>query len=182
VMLGTATATPEYYNRIQQASWDLGQSVSPDDAWLGSRGLRTMAVRLKQHEESALKVAEWLKAQPQVGRVLHPALPDCPGHDIWKRDFKGSSGLFSFELKGAGDAERAAFIDRLELFAIGYSWGGYESLVIPFDPARARSATRWPPRNWDPADRLGIRLSVGLEDPADLIADLEQGFAAMEQG
>jgi cystathionine beta-lyase len=163
VMLGTATATAEHYEQIQQASWDLGQSVSPDDAWLGSRGLRTMAVRLKQHEESALKVAEWLKAQPQVGRVLHPALPDCPGHDIWKRDFKGASGLFTFELKG----DREAFIDALEMFGIGYSWGGYESLVLPADPYRTVTKA--------PAENL-VRLHVGLEDPDDLIADLASAF------
>jgi cystathionine beta-lyase len=159
VMLGAATATAEHYERIQQVSWDLGQSVSPDDAWLGSRGLRTMAVRLKQHEESALKVAEWLKAQPQVGRVLHPALPDCPGHEIWKRDFKGASGLFTFELKG----DREVFIDAVELFGIGYSWGGYESLVLPADPYRTITSP--------PAENL-VRLHVGLEDPDDLIADL----------
>src|SRR3954463_6627985 len=99
VMLGSATATGESYERIQTATWDLGHAVSPDDAWLGSRGLRTMAVRLKQHEQSALKIAQWLKGRPEVGLVLHPALPDCPGHEFWKRDFKGASGLFSFELK-----------------------------------------------------------------------------------
>ena len=120
------------------SAWDLGHAVSPDDAWLGSRGLRTMAVRLKQHEESALKVAHWLKEQPQVGLVLHPALPDCPGHEYWKRDFKGSSGLFAFELKG-DDATRAAFVDSLELFGIGFSWGGYESLALPVDPIRTVS-------------------------------------------
>jgi cystathionine beta-lyase len=163
VMLGAATATPEHFERLQEVSWDLGHGVSPDDAWLASRGLRTMAVRLKQHEESALKVAEWLKAQPEVGRVLHPALPDCPGHQYWKRDFKGSSGLFSFELKGAGDAGRAAFVDRLQLFAIGYSWGGYESLAIPVEPYRTIGKP--------PAANL-VRLHIGLEDPDDLIADL----------
>src|SRR5690348_4309538 len=136
VMLGAATATAEHYQRLQQVSWDLGHGLSPDDAWLGSRGLRTMAVRLKQHEESALRVAEWLSRQPNVGRVLHPALRDCPGHEHWTRDFKGSSGLFSFELRDSTDAERAAFVDRLELFGIGYSWGGYESLAIPVDPQR----------------------------------------------
>ena len=139
VMLGAATATAEHYDRLQQSSWDLGHSVSPDDAWLGSRGLRTMAVRLKQHEESALDVAHWLKAQPQVGRVLHPALPDCPGHEHWKRDYKGSSGLFSFELKGAGKEARAKFVESLELFGIGFSWGGYESLALPVDPVRTVS-------------------------------------------
>jgi cystathionine beta-lyase len=101
------------------------------------------------------------------------------GHELWSRDFTGGCGLFSFVLKGRDEAARARFVDALELFGIGYSWGGYESLVIPFDPARARSATSWPPPGWDPADRLGVRLSIGLEDPADLIADLERGLAAM---
>jgi cystathionine beta-lyase len=163
VMLGAATATGQYFDRIQTASWDLGHAVSADDAWLGSRGLRTMAIRLKQHEESALKVAEWLKGRSEVGRVLHPALPNCPGHDIWRRDFKGSSGLFSFELKG----DRAAFVDSLDLFGIGYSWGGYESLVLPVDPHRTITKP--------PADNL-VRLHIGLEDPDDLVADLSAAF------
>ena len=170
VMLGCATATAEHYGHLQEVSWDLGHSVSPDDAWLGSRGLRTMGVRLKRHEESALKVAEWLKAQPQVGRMLHPAFPDCPGHEHWKRDFRGSSGLFSFELKDAGDAERAAFVDRLDLFGIGYSWGGYESLALPVDPQRTVTEP--------PATNL-VRLHIGLEDPDDLIEDLASSLRAV---
>ncbi|HEY7006364.1 MAG TPA: cystathionine beta-lyase [Sphingomicrobium sp.] len=170
VMLGCATATAEHFDDLQQLTWDLGQSVSPDDAWLGSRGLRTMAVRLRQHEESGLRIAEWLKAQPQVGRMLHPAFPDCPGHEYWKRDFKGSSGLFSFELKGADDAARAAFVDRLELFGIGYSWGGYESLALPVDPHRTVSEP--------PAPSL-VRLHIGLEDPDDLIEDLRDALASI---
>jgi cystathionine beta-lyase len=163
VMLGCATATPAHFEQLQQVSWDLGQSVSPDDAWLGSRGLRTMAVRLEQHEESALEVAEWLSSQSRVGRVLHPALPGCPGHEYWKRDFKGSSGLFSFELKEVTREQRHAFVDNLELFAIGYSWGGFESLALPVDPYRTASKA--------PAPNL-VRLHIGLEDPKDLIDDL----------
>ena len=163
VMLGAVTARKQYYGRIERTGWDLGHSVSPDDSWLGSRGLRTMGLRLKQHQESAFKVAHWLKEQPQVGLVLHPALPDCPGHEQWKRDFKGSSGLFSFELKGAADGARADFVDSLELFGIGYSWGGYESLALPVDPYRSVSTP--------PAASL-VRLHVGLEDPDDLIEDL----------
>jgi len=170
VMLGCATATAEHYEHLQEASWDLGHSVSPDDAWLGSRGLRTMAIRLKRHEESALEVAGWLKAQPQVGRILHPAFPDSPGHEYWKRDFAGSSGLFTFELKDAGETERAAFVDRLELFGIGYSWGGYESLALPVDPRRTVAQA--------PAKNL-VRLHIGLEDPDDLIADLAASLALM---
>jgi len=167
VMLGTATATEEYYERIQTATWDMGFAVSPDDAWLGSRGLRTMGVRLRQHEESALRVARWLKERPDVGSVLHPALPDCPGHEYWKRDFKGSSGLFSFELKGAGEARRARFVDSLELFGIGYSWGGFESLALPVESFRTVTTP--------PAPDL-VRLHIGLEDPDDLIADLASAF------
>jgi cysteine-S-conjugate beta-lyase len=167
LMLGAVTATEAYYDRIQAAAWDMGFTTSPDDAWLASRGLRTMAVRLKQHEESALSIAHWLKDRPEVGLVLHPALPDCPGHECWKRDFNGSSGLFSFELKGADKNTRAAFVDALELFGIGYSWGGFESLAIPADPYRTVSKA--------PAPNL-VRLHVGLEDSADLIADLAAAF------
>jgi cystathionine beta-lyase len=169
VMLGAVTATPDYFDRIQRTSWDLGHAVSPDDAWLGSRGLRTMAIRLKQHEDGALQVARWLKEHPQVGRVLHPALPDCPGHEIWARDFKGSSGLFSFELVDRGITGREAFAEALELFGIGFSWGGYESLVMPTEPERTVSEP--------PAPNL-VRLHIGLEDPADLIEDLSRALAA----
>jgi cysteine-S-conjugate beta-lyase len=165
VMLGAATTGETHLAGLQRMAWDIGHAVSADDAWLGSRGLRTMGVRLKRHEASALRIAEWLKGQPKVGLVLHPALPDCPGHDLWKRDFKGSSGLFSFELKGDPDA----FVDSLELFGIGYSWGGYESLALPVKPFRTVSKA--------PADNL-VRLHVGLEDPDDLIADIT---AALER-
>jgi cystathionine beta-lyase len=169
VLLGTATATPEYYDRIQSASWDIGFAVSPDDAWLCSRGLRTMGLRLKQHEESALKIARWLKDRSEVGLVLHPALPDCPGHEHWVRDFRGSAGLFSFELKGADERTRTAFVNALELFGIGFSWGGFESLVLPVDAVRTVSKP--------PAPNL-VRLQIGLEDPDDLIADL---ISALDQ-
>jgi cystathionine beta-lyase len=167
LMLGTATATAAHFEKIQTFAWDLGCAVSPDDAWLGSRGLRTMGVRLKQHQESALKIAHWLKARAEVGLVLHPALPDCPGHELWKRDFKGSSGLFSFELKGADATRRSVFIDALKLFGIGYSWGGFESLALPVDPCRTVTQP--------PAFNL-VRLHIGLEDPDDLIADLSAAF------
>jgi cystathionine beta-lyase len=167
VMIGATSATEDYFSRIQTVSWDIGHAVSADDAFLASRGLRTMAVRLKQHEEGALRVARWLKEQPQVGRVLHPALPDCPGHELWKRDFAGSSGLFSFELR---NGDRAKFVESLQLFGIGYSWGGYESLAIPVDPVRTVSTP--------PAPNL-VRLHVGLEHPDDLIEDLSQSFAKL---
>ena len=168
VMLGAVSATEQHFRRIQSTAWDLGHAVSADDAWLASRGLRTMAVRLKQHEESALKVAHWLNGRAEVGMVLHPALPDCPGHEYWKRDFKGSSGLFAFELK-TGD--RSAFVEALELFGIGFSWGGYESLALPVDPIRTVSKP--------PAENL-VRLHIGLEDADDLIADLDRAFKSLK--
>ena len=170
VMLGAVTATADYFERIQQLGWDLGHSVSADDAWLGSRGLRTMAVRLRQHQDSALRIAHWLNERPEVGLVLHPALPDSPGHEYWKRDFNGSSGLFTFELKGGNAAARAAFVDALELFGIGYSWGGYESLAVLADPVRTVSKP--------PAPNL-IRLHIGLEDADDLIVDIAQAFGRL---
>ncbi|WP_028970620.1 cystathionine beta-lyase [Sphingomonas sp. URHD0057] len=170
LMLGTATATEQYFADLQTLSWDLGHSVSADDAWLASRGLRTMAVRLKAHEEGALKLVQWLKGRSEVGLILHPALPDCPGHELWKRDFKGSSGLFAFELL---NGDRSALVDRLELFGIGFSWGGYESLALPVDPIRTVSKP--------PAANL-VRLHVGLEDPDDLIADLSQAFEWIARG
>ncbi len=171
VMLGSVTAAPGHFAKLRDTSFQLGQVTSPDDAWLGSRGLRTMALRLQQHQSSALKIARWLTEQPEVARVLHPALPDCPGHEIFARDFKGASGLFSFVLRGGDEAARAALIDDLELFGIGYSWGGFESLAVPIDPQRYRSATK--------RDDAGpvVRLQIGLEDPDDLIADLAAGLA-----
>lgn len=171
VMLGSVTATAEWYPKLERTSWDLGQSVSPDDAWLCSRGLRTMGVRLRQHEASAFRIARWLDEQPQVAAVLHPALPDCPGHEVWKRDFKGASGLFSFVLRGGGDEDRTRFIEALELFGLGYSWGGYESLVVPAEPERIRTATRWE------AEGPLVRLQIGLEDSEDLIEDLGAALA-----
>jgi cystathionine beta-lyase len=179
-MMGSVTAGEELYATIRLKSQALGQVVSPDDAALALRGLRTLAVRLERETASALTVAEWLRARPEVAQVLCPMLPGAPGHASWQRDFTGGCGLFSFVLRGASPIARARFIDALERFGIGYSWGGFESLVIPFDPARARTASPWPPSGCDPADRLGIRLSIGLEDSADLILDLERGFAAME--
>ena len=170
VMLGSVTAAPSRWAALRDTSFALGQVASPDDCWLASRGLRTMAVRLKQHEASALAIARWLAEQPGVDRVLHPALPSCPGHDIFARDFKGASGLFAFVLDGGDDAARAALIDGLEHFDIGYSWGGFESLALPVDPARYRTATRR-----DDAGPL-VRLQIGLEDADDLVADLDRGL------
>jgi cysteine-S-conjugate beta-lyase len=170
VMLGSVTANRAWYPKLERTSWDLGQSAGADDAWLCSRGLRTMAVRLRQHEASALAIARWLKEQPQVAAVLHPALPDCPGHELWARDFKGASGLFSFALKDADDEERTRIVESLELFGLGYSWGGYESLALPVDPEKLRTATRWASQG--PL----VRLQIGLEDPDDLIDDLARAL------
>lgn len=170
VMLGSVTAAPSHWRQLRDTSFQLGQVASPDDAWLGSRGLRTMAVRLAQHEASALKIARWLEERAEVDRVLHPALPTCPGHEHFVRDFTGSTGLFSFVLNGGDEAARAALIDGLDHFGIGYSWGGFESLAIPADPERHRTATT--PAFAGPL----VRLQIGLEDPDDLIADLAAGL------
>jgi cysteine-S-conjugate beta-lyase len=169
-MLGSVTATPSAWTKLRQTTYQLGQTASADDAFLGSRGLRTMSVRLARHHENGLAVARWLAEQPEVARVIHPALPGCPGHDIWARDFAGASGLFSFVLNSGDDAARSALIDGLELFGIGFSWGGYESLVIPADPEKLRSAASWA------AEGPLVRLHIGLEDPDDLIADLRAGL------
>jgi cystathionine beta-lyase len=175
VMMGAVSANAALWTRITRRGHMLGQMVSPDDAWLTLRGLRTLAVRLKEQGANALTVARWLETRPEVTAVLHPALPSCPGHDAFVRDFRGAAGLFSFELAGGGEAERAAFIDALALFGIGYSWGGYESLALPVDPADLRSATRWSGRG--PL----VRVNIGLEDPEDLIADLDRAFAIWQK-
>ena len=175
IMLGSVTAARGQYQRLRDATYQLGQCASPDDAYLGSRGLRTMAIRLRQHGEAGLKIAHWLKTRPEVARVLHPALPECPGHDAFVRDFRGAAGLFSFVLNGGDEAARAALIDGLDHFGIGYSWGGYESLAIPVDPQRYRTATKWQ------AEGPVVRLQIGLEDPDDLIADLDAGLARFRE-
>jgi cystathionine beta-lyase len=179
LMMGSAAAGEALYGKLRAKAQAMGHVVSPDDAALALRGLRTLSVRLNHETSSCLEVARFLSQRAEIAHVLCPPLAGSAGHDLWSRDFTGGCGLFSFVLKGSDEAARARFIDALELFGIGYSWGGFESLVIPFDPARARSATAWPPPGWNPHDRLGVRLSIGLEDPADLIADLERALAAM---
>ena len=171
VMMGSVTTHEKYWARLRRTAQQLGQIVSPDDAYLASRGLRTLSVRMKAHEASALRIARHLQTHPDVAAVFHPALPDCPGHDIWKRDFTGSAGLFSFIHKGDA-ATAAAFVDALDLFGIGYSWGGFESLALPVHPEKYRTAVAW--------DKEGtlIRLQIGLEDTDDLIADIDQAFVA----
>ncbi len=167
VMIGSVTASAETWDDLRATAQVLGQYVSPDDAYLATRGLRTLDVRLRQHQAAALEIAQWLRARPEVARVLHPALAECPGHEHFKRDFTGSTGLFSFTL-AQGDPHK--LVDALALFGIGYSWGGFESLALPADPARYRSATVW-------QGGTVIRLSIGLEDVRDLIDDLAQAIA-----
>jgi cystathionine beta-lyase len=172
LMMGAVTAAPSHWERLSRTGRSFGQYVSPDDAYLAARGLRTLGVRLRQHELGAVKVAHWLKDQPQVERIIHPAFADCPGHEFWRRDFLGSSGLFGFALKGGGGAARDRLVESLELFGIGYSWGGFESLAVPAEPDPIRTASK--------RDYGGplVRLHIGLEDPDDLIADLAQALAA----
>ena len=180
LMMGSAAAGPELYRKLRLKAQALGQVVAPDDAALALRGLRTMGVRLEKATATAMEVAGFLSHRPEIAHVLCPMLPGAPGHELWSRDFTGGCGLLSFVLKGRDEAARARFVDALALFGIGYSWGGFESLVIPFDAARVRTASRWPPEGWRDEDRLGVRLSLGLEDAADLIADIGQALAAMD--
>jgi cysteine-S-conjugate beta-lyase len=174
VNLGWVSATETSFPALKEVHGTLGLCPGPEDVFLSLRGLRTLAVRLERHMISALKIARWLAARPEVLRVLHPALEDDPGHTIWKRDFKGASGLFSFVLKPDYSTKAvAAFVEALDLFGIGASWGGFESLAVPFDCTKFRSATKWAPGG--PA----VRLHIGLEDADDLIADLERGLSRL---
>ncbi|WP_414462900.1 cystathionine beta-lyase [Hyphomicrobium sp. DY-1] len=173
-MLGTVTANARAAKFIDDAKERLGTCPGSEETYLGLRGLRTLAVRLQQHQRSGIAVAEWLAARPEVDRVLHPALPNDPGHAIWKRDFTGACGLFSIVLKPVPQKALAALLDGLKLFGMGYSWGGYESLVVPFDPTSYRTATRW--QGPGPA----LRFHIGLEAVEDLIADLAAGFERMK--
>jgi cystathionine beta-lyase len=173
LMLGVVAANAKCWPRLNETVFTMGLCVGPDDMYLGLRGLRTMAVRLAHHNQAGLTVARWFAQRPEVARVLHPALESCPGHDIWKRDFTGACGLFSIVLKPVPETAVHAFIDALTLFGIGASWGGFESLVIPFDCDDVRSTTVWSPGG--PA----VRFHIGLEDVDDLIADIERGFAAL---
>ena len=172
IMFGTISANARAWPMISEAIRLLGVCAGPDDVFLALRGLRTLAVRLAQHQRSALEIARWLKIRPEVLRVLHPALESDPGHAIWKRDFTGASGLFSIVLKPAPQRAVDALLNAVKLFGMGYSWGGFESLIIPFDCAPYRTATRWAPGG--PA----LRLHIGLENVDDLKGDLERGFAA----
>lgn len=171
VMMGSVTTTEAYWTCLRRTAQLYGQIVSPDDAALASRGLRTMGVRLRQQGESALQIALWLEQQRGIRAVYHPALPNCPGHEYWKRDFNGAASLFAFEFDtDITDSQRCAFVDRLRLFGIGFSWGGFESLALAIDPASIRTATTWEGHG------LMVRLHIGLEDAGDLIADLAQSL------
>ncbi|MDP6342625.1 MAG: cystathionine beta-lyase, partial [Alphaproteobacteria bacterium] len=170
VMIGTATATREAWPALEATSRMLGQTAGPDDVYLAQRGMRTLSVRLKQHWRNGLKVAEWLLTRPEVECVMHPALPDDPGHALWKRDFLGASGLFGITLKPCPRSAVAALVDGLELFGMGASWGGYESLVLVTSPNGSRSVRPWP------HEGQTVRFHIGLEDPDDLIADLAAGL------
>ena len=173
VMLGTVSANQATWERLSETVHALGLCVGPDDTYLGLRGLRTMGVRLAHHHQAGLKVAHWLAARPEIARVLHPALESCPGHSVWRRDFSGASGLFSIVFKPVAQNAVHAFVNALDLFGIGASWGGFESLAIPFDCTSIRTATKWMPGG------PTVRLHIGLEDVDDLIRDLECGFAAL---
>jgi cysteine-S-conjugate beta-lyase len=172
VMLGYVSANEKHAARLHQTHGDLGLFASGDDCFLGLIGLRTLAVRLKQHQQTGLTLARWLKARPEVARILHPALPDDPGHTLWKRDFSGACGLFGVILKPVPEAAVAALVDGLQHFGIGYSWGGFESLIVPAHIRRTANSF--------PAEGPVLRIHAGLEDPADLIADLQQGFERLK--
>ena len=173
LMMGVVTCTEAVYDRVWRGMLEIATASAPDDCYLALRGLRTLAARLERHQRSALTVAEWLAARPEVARVLYPALPSDPGHALWKRDFLGASGLFGLVLEPYTKQAVTAMLDGMELFGMGYSWGGYESLLIPTRPDTHRTATPW--RAQGPA----LRIHVGLEEPADLLADLEAGFARL---
>ncbi len=173
LLLGLVSANERCWPALRRTFDLFAMCAGPEDVFLGLRGLRTMRLRLKEHEAQALAMARWLEARPEVERVLHPALPSHPGHAIWKRDFKGASGLFSVVLRPVPETALAAFLDGLKLFGMGYSWGGFESLVVPFDCTSYRTATRWD------ATGPALRFHIGFEDLADLQADLDEGFARL---
>ena len=173
LMMGTVSANAKAWPPLKEMAFSLGLCVGPDDMNMALRGLRTLGVRLARHHESGLKVARWLEQRPEVLRVLHPGLPSDPGHAIWKRDFTGACGLFGVVFKPVPDTAINAFLNALTLYGMGASWGGFESLAIPFQLKDVRSATTWAPGG--PC----VRIHIGLEDTGDLIADLERGFAAL---
>ncbi|MEM7621521.1 MAG: cystathionine beta-lyase [Pseudomonadota bacterium] len=174
-MLGAITVNEKTLPHVKTWFECFGLCAGPEDIFLGLRGMRTLAVRLKTHEIAALEMAKWLQMRPEVAHVLHPALANHPGHEIWARDFSGSSGLFSVVLKPVPFSAVTEMLESLQLFGMGWSWGGFESLAIPFHPQSYRTATQWP------HEGTAIRFHIGLENIADLIADLEQGFAKLRE-
>lgn len=170
VIMGGVTASGKHAKLLEKHYKLLGLAVSPDDCYAVARGLRTLSVRVKEQEKSALKLAEWLASRPEVKRVLHPAMESCPGHAFWKRDIGMSCGLFAVVIKPCSKEALAAMLDNMRLFAMGFSWGGYESLMIPCDPSHFRTATKWQ------EDGVLLRIHAGLEDVDDLIEDLSDGF------
>ena len=174
-LIGAVTGTADAIAGVHKTSGALGHAVAPDEVYLATRGLRTLAVRLRQHQDNALKVAQWLNARPEVKRVLYPALPDDPGHALWRRDFSGASGLLGVIFKQTSASAVDAMIDGMGLFALGFSWGGFESLIAPLAPGQARTAKAWN----EPTP--GVRLHIGLEDADDLMADLDKGLARLRK-
>src|SRR5262245_19627091 len=172
-MLGAITVTEPLAATLVEEAGGMGICAGTEEMFLGLRGLRTIEVRLERHWRSGVEIASWLEARPEVARVIHPALPSHPQHDLWKRDFLGACGLFSVVLKPYPKKAVAAFIEGLQLFGLGASWGGYESLVLPFDATKTRTATAWRPEG------PTVRLHIGLEDVDDLKADLDAGFARL---
>jgi cystathionine beta-lyase len=174
VMLGAVICNEGSFLPVRTAMAQIGHCAGPDDVFFALRGMRTLSARLERHQKNALQVAQWLQTRPEVSRVLYPALPEDLGHQIWKRDFLGASGLFGVVLKPASKEQVYAMIDALDLFGIGASWGGFESLIQPAYAQNTRTATKW-----DPREPL-LRIHIGLEDPQDLIADLAQGLDKMK--
>ncbi len=174
-MMGLVVTGEAHYETLRRTAFQLGYAAAPDDVYLALRGLRTLSVRMARHQENGLKLANWFKARPEVARVLHPALPDDPGHALWQRDFTGASGLFGVLLNPYSGEAVAAMLDNLELFHMGVSWGGYDSLVRPTDLTSIRTAT-----TWDEPGPL-LRFHIGLEHPGDLIADLDAGFERLNR-
>lgn len=170
VMAGLVTTTDQTYSAVRQTMLGFGQCAGPDDTYMVLRGIRTLPTRLQQHSKQSIDIALWLKQRPEVARVLHPALPDCPGHEIWRRDFLGTTSLFGIQLKDYRREAVSAMLDDMQLFGLGASWGGFESLLIPTYPEKLRTAVPWQ------AEGPLLRIHVGLENTEDLIADLDEGF------
>ncbi len=174
-MLGVIVTSEEAFKKVRTAAAVVGACPGPDECYLALRGLRTLAVRLDRHQQAGLELARWLKGRKEVARILHPAFAECPGHEIWKRDFTGASGVFGVILKDYPKRAVAAMLDGMEIFAMGYSWGGYESLILPADLTNLRTAAKWR------AEGPLIRVHAGLEGLDDLIRDLDLGFERLNR-